>query len=366
VKGSQPWIHSAAVDSLYLLAPAFISVAFVIFFPGATRGEEIALWAWVVFVLSIDVAHVYGTLFRTYLSREERARRGPALIFVPLLAWGVGVALHSVDPLLFWRALAYVAVFHFVRQQYGFLRLYTRGERSRWRRLDEALLYLAAGWPVLYWHAHLPRQFHWFVEGDFVAGLPVFVERLALVAYGALAIGYLIKEGDRFRRERTVNVPKQLILVGTGLSWYVGIVALDGDLPFTVTNVVSHGVPYLGLIWIYGRKKARITPEEPVVARLRLKHFFTAAGIPLFVGALLFLAFVEEGLWDGLVWRDHPTVFSFFSWLPQVHDSKTLAWLVPLLSLPQVTHYVLDGFIWQLREKDTEWQGVIFPDGVTA
>jgi hypothetical protein len=27
-------------------------------------------------------------------------------------------------------------------------------------------------------------------------------------------------------------------------------------------------------------------------------------------------------------------------------------WLVPLLALPQSTHYVLDGFIWR-RKKDT-------------
>jgi len=33
-----------------------------------------------------------------------------------------------MDVIFFWRAMAYLAVFHFVRQQYGFLRLYSRQE----------------------------------------------------------------------------------------------------------------------------------------------------------------------------------------------------------------------------------------------
>ncbi|MCC6273443.1 MAG: hypothetical protein IT572_08250 [Deltaproteobacteria bacterium] len=32
-----------------------------------------------------------------------------------------------------------------------------------------------------------------------------------------------------------------------------------------------------------------------------------------------------------------------------------LAILVPLLALPQATHYVLDGFIWRMRGGDLEW-----------
>src|SRR5947209_12610358 len=33
-----------------------------------------------------------------------------------------------------------------------------------------------------YWHAHLPRRFWWFLQGDF-ASLPLWVERAALPVY---------------------------------------------------------------------------------------------------------------------------------------------------------------------------------------
>jgi hypothetical protein len=32
---------------------------------------------------------------------------------------------------------------------------------------------------------------------------------------------------------------------------------------------------------------------------------------------------------------------------------------VPLLSLPQIVHYVLDGFIWKIKKDDFAWSKII-------
>lgn len=71
----------------------------------------------------------------------------------------------------------------------------------------------------------------------------------------------------------------------------------------------------------------------------------------VFFSLLGILAYLEEGLWDGLVWREHATVFSWFQVLPVVTEQPLLALLVPLLALPQMTHYVLDGFIWRRKDR---------------
>ena len=39
-----------------------------------------------------------------------------------------------------------------------------------------------------------------------------------------------------------------------------------------------------------------------------------------------------------------------------------LVWLVPLLALPQITHYLLDAYIWRLGRPGTDWKAVMFPD----
>ena len=79
---------------------------------------------------------------------------------------------------------------------------------------------------------------------------------------------------------------------------------------------------------------------------------FKNVAIPIFIGLLILFAYVEEGLWDALVWRDHPEFFELFSSLPQQTHATLLSIIVPLLSLPQVTHYVLDAFIWKVRKME--------------
>ena len=52
----------------------------------------------------------------------------------------------------------------------------------------------------------------------------------------------------------------------------------------------------------------------------------------------------EELLWDILVWQEH---FGFYI---NTNDTALLL-LVPLLSVPQITHYILDGIIWKRSNK---------------
>ena len=78
--------------------------------------------------------------------------------------------------------------------------------------------------------------------------------------------------------------------------------------------------------------------------------------VPLYVLALVALATFEEGIWDWLVWKEHGELFGNVSWtLP----TAALIILVPLLTMPQVTHYVLDAFIWRVNKKGKDIRAVI-------
>lgn len=299
--------------------------------------------AWVVLVLLIDVAHVYSTLFRTYLDPVRNKKYSTLFYAVPILCYILGVLCYSVDALVFWRLLAYLAVFHFVRQQYGFMRLYSRTEHSSLfnRKLDAVAIYTATLYPILWWHLHPGRNFNWFIEEDFMF---LSANRLTPIATGLYILviaAYLIKEIRLAYQLRTFNVPKNAIVFGTFISWFVGIVLLNGDLVFTLLNVVSHGIPYMALVWVTSKKEQERQTNK--VSRL----FFGQYGVFCFIGCLFLLAWLEEGVWDGFVWREHQSVFLWFSRLPQMTSKYTLAFLVPLLSLPQSVHYVLDGFIWR-------------------
>src|SRR5262249_53405277 len=90
--------------------------------------------------------------------------------------------------------------------------------------------------------------------------------------------------------------------------------------------------------WVYGRSRFRDSGAS--VARL-----FRAW--PLYVAPLLLVAWSEEWAWDRFVWHERASLFPgpSFSLGPEA-----LVLLVPLLALPQSAHYVLDAWIWRVRQ----------------
>lgn len=128
------------------------------------------------------------------------------------------------------------------------------------------------------------------------------------------------------------NPGKDLVVATTAICWYVGIVLLNSDYAFTVTNVIIHGIPYMVLVyWSLERQNERQPRARWSVV------------IP-FLATIWLLAYVEELLWDRGVWHERSWLFG-----DQWEFSGGQPLLIALLAVPQITHYVLDGFIWKRR-----------------
>jgi hypothetical protein len=360
---AQPWIHSARFDGWLILSPAIIITALVVFCRQLMGPlNDVPPWLWLLLIVGVDVSHVYSTLFRTYLDREELKKRQGLYVLTPLLAWMAGCFLYSINSLLFWRVLAYLAVFHFIRQQYGFMMIYARNERRlpiffRW--LDKAVIYLATLYPLIYWHCH-GRTFEWFIEEDFFLLNAPWLHDAVASLYAATLAAYVVKEIIQWKHTGGWNLPKNILLFGTACSWFVGIVMFNNDLAFTATNVIAHGIPYLALIWLYGHNQTLIQGSQSSYLWKWIGLLFRGRAVPWYIAILCILAFLEEGLWDGLIWREHASLFGVFSTLPVMTDTHILVWLVPLLALPQMTHYILDAFIWRMNTENTPWKRYLF------
>ena len=257
----------------------------------------------------------------------------------------IGWALYSESELIFWRVLAYLAVFHFVRQQFGWMILYRArggetGGVSRW--VDTVVIYLATIYPLVYWHAHLgEKSFEWFREGDCVA-VPMLLAQVLEPIYWLALSAYALRSLLAYRSGRG-SPGKDLLVLTTAVCWHVGIITYSSDYAFTVTNVIIHGVPYVVLVY-WTSRKSRSEPEAGVSAGRR------GAGRRWLVllATIWVLAYAEELVWHHTLGQERGWLFGERSQLGEQFVGLR-QWLVPLLAVPQLTHYVLDGFIWKWR-----------------
>lgn len=344
-----PWIYNRKFDLAAIIGPPVAITLVVLIWGNRLAQMDTPPWLWVLLVLGIDVAHVYSSLFRTYFDKDEFQRRRKLYLIVPVISWVGGVAIYAfLGPFYFWSGVAYFAIYHFVRQQYGFLMLYRRGEPTGdlGYRIDQVAIYMATLYPLVYWHTY-PRQFQWFSDFDVVHIPWVWPEYVCRAVY-VLSIGaFLVKEAYRWRTTGALNVGKCLLLVATVAAWGTGIIVFNGDLTFTLINIVSHGVPYMALIWIYQYRKRGAAAHE----HNRFLRFFQLKYVPLYILALMGLAYFEEGIWDWFVWQEHAQIFGPV-YIPA--STTVLVLLVPLLTMPQVTHYILDAYIWRVNKKGRE------------
>lgn len=342
-----PWLWGPRTDLALFAGSALVALGLVAV-GHATGLSDGALpeWGWLVLVLGVDVAHVWATLFRTYFDSSELEGRRLRYFGVPVLVYVAGVLLYLHGPLSFWRVLAYAAVFHFVRQQVGWVAVYRAraGQRGLLDKLlDEATVYTCTLYPILFWHVALAEtRFAWFVEGDFVdlSAVAGWLLPYARGAWLVLLVAFFVRQLVLLLRTGTLHLGKIVVVTTTAAIWYVGIVATNSDFDFTVTNVIVHGVPYFALLWAYARERRKEAPEA-------LGSQIAAGGVAAFMGILLLVAFVEEMAWAHLVWRDRDWLFGSGS---LSLSELALALVVPLLTVPQATHYVLDGILWRRGE----------------
>ena len=353
------WLFNCKTDLFLLGLPVWL--CWIVFFllPDSLNYIDVPLWVWVIFILGIDVSHVWSTIFRTYLDREEFSRHKLTLCLTPVIVLGTsfGVALLSFH--WFWRILAYLAVFHFIKQQYGFMILYKikSGDFTNQQVLsDKRVIYLSMLYPLAYWHLVPSRNFNWFIKNDFIFlhqwfqhSQLMLMLSITNILYWLIILAWIGQEIWIKRKARiSISTGKIIWILTTTANWYLGIIFFNSDLIFSVSNIVAHGVPYLVLITWYVIKK------KDLLRQVSLRYWIWSRWILWIVGGSLLLAFFEEYGWDLFLNGEKQSFFSYF--LPYPFELLTnpigQALAMAMLSLPQITHYIIDGVIWKNNKKN--------------
>ena len=360
------WLFSKNTDLYILMLPVWICWLVCFSLPTSVLNKDLPLWFWAVFILGIDVSHVWSTIFRTYLDKDEFTHHKNLLIYTPFISFICLFLLAFASHLWFWRVLAYLALYHFIKQQYGFLALYKAKKVKKLHKIfnDKWIIYFSMIYPVLYWHLSGNRAFNWFVQEDFIIIGKAFSDSLQNIApilqnalhffnivYWLVLVAWLLEEILISKNGlRQIITGKVLWVLTTAGNWYLGIVYFNSDIVFSLTNVVAHGIPYMVLIFFYVEKKKEINNKKESKDRI----FKGAISVAFMLSLILLLAFSEEYMWDMFLYREKQPIFeTLFAYPFEVTSHPFFqALALAMLSIPQVSHYIIDGYIWKGGKKN--------------
>lgn len=330
------WIYSPKIDLIFILSPPFIILGTLFLFSDSINliEENYSTIEWFILIVCIDVAHVWSTLFKTYLNKDAFLKRKNLYLITPLICFILSILFLQIGTLFFWSILAYIAVFHFIRQQYGFMKLYSSPFSKLDQSIDTIAIYTATVYPMLYWFSNIPRKFNWFVDNEFVHFINEPWLLIAQKGYIIIFATYVVKEIYFTLRFKKIQWSKNLLILGTTISWYFGIIYFNNDFAFTALNVISHGIPYISLIYL-----REIKPKKHTFIFFE-KILYSPYSLIFFLFSIVLLGFFEEYLWEIIVWKERFDIHIIWN-TPWVKLSTAL------LMTPQFTHYILDGFIWK-------------------
>jgi hypothetical protein len=357
----QHWVLDAVQDPLFIIAAPLLSLGVALWLVnayGIERGGALVITAHVV----LTVAHHMPTFIRIYGDRELFARYRWSFLLGPAvpLAFALGLSIYlgarrlPIEFLLsLYLLLALWDPWHFLRQHFGFMRIYDRGNAAPPRLASAMDWWICVAWFAFAmaasadWLPGLLEDLYRSAGLPLLLWLPAGLLPALATLFGALAAAMtLVYAGYLawcWRRGYFVSAAKLALLVctfGVMLLTYTPnawIQALAPGWSFALgfaTVGIVHMTQYLAIVWRYDRRLAQQQRARPGVFTW-LHGRRSAVGV--LAVALLYTAFC-------LAYGDVLTTRPESRWL--------LALVLSVGFTSTLMHYYFDGFIWKVRHRE--------------
>ena len=361
LNSSQPWLFSRRVDFLSFMLLPFLAVLIFSLIGFAWSFKSVLLIVGIIGFL--DFAHIYAQWYRIYTNPMEKDNifKYIGFIVVTLFVFGFLLFYNYAQELSVF--LIYLAIFHFIKQQYGIFRIYSRVDKVRSscsEIVNKWFIYLSMFYPIIWWHGE--KRFMTFSWRKYFLDLTSFSDILNpifLTLFISFLAMYIHLEYQNTRQNKFLNIPKNLTVLVTLVGWLYGIVFQRYTDFLVVAIIFHHNVSYFLIIWFYAKRDLylrregaeRYSPDIMLKGNLKsfgffLVYFFGVSFVAVFILAL-----------SG--WTVHGYVPSYLGvdnlikFLPQFGEEnsfwKCLVWSTFFTS--QGTHYIIDAFLWK-KEKD--------------
>jgi hypothetical protein len=347
----EKWIYGSIVRDFWILYfPPLLVILYFTLFRSTDEESWHRLLLGLLALVIIDNGHVYTTFWRTYFNPNEFHRR-QIYYWVPLAIFLGCVLFSKLNFQRFWTFVVYAALYHNIRQLYGYFKWY--GQINKYYdRVFDYLLYAFCYFPVLIFHTDKPRVTKGYFADDIYNFENVAANKMIWTLYlltigGFFAYLFWLKQKKRF--------PPVGQILFLGLSALIYNRAFIPSLTRTEMMeivAVPHGVAYiLSVAFIAVKIQAE---EEKWQASglfsraLLLSYFKKLKPKTLFTWVILSSALFGVG--DYIVDDFYLDISN-----PEAGMLNTILsaiWITPLLS-----HYYFDAVIW--RHNHPEFKFII-------
>lgn len=278
----------------------------------------------------VDGSHVYSTILVSYTDKNIWQQLKPLFLIVPLMLFVSAFAFkYSGSPQYFFYFLAYLAMIHFIRQEFGWMKIASRLDASapKWLYyIDVNTSYLMTSLPML-WFLRESNAGFWYQKGDLFT-IPDSLGQWALYLYWPVITIFLVGNILHTFRTKKINVSKFLVFINTFFGWYMAKVFVQHPYLALWLMIFHHGLPYYFIVF----KTERVTQKLKFLDMTgRFKYPLIYLGcVCVFV---LFFFSHSGNLYIVNLKKDF-----FFGSL-----------VYAIAVVPQMTHFILDGFIWKKK-----------------
>jgi hypothetical protein len=282
------------------------------------------------FSLFVDGPHFFSTSYVTYGDSQIFRQLKLLMIATPLLILSAGFVFHYTGHShYFYMFAAYCAVLHFIRQEFGWMKISSRFEKNapRWLyHVDVNTSYAMTIIPFLWYTRKSHLYGYWFRQGDLFS-VPDSFATMALTFYFPIVAIFLLANAYQTYRTRTFNLSKFMVFLNTLFGWYIARVFVK-DLYLGIWLVIfHHSIPYLFVVLKHERASKKMNWLKDL-GKYRIPILYITC----------FLAY---------------TVYHFLTeseWIREMKNQEIMnAMILSFIAIPGLTHFILDAFIWKKK-----------------
>jgi len=321
------WIFGFKTDLILFSGTLLISYLIVLLFYILGFDFDVLAPIWLIPILHVisDGSHIFSTFYRI---RHDNQNQKIKYFLLFLFVIALNSLIFKFDPNLYTHYLAYFAVYHFARQQYGWFMISARKCQTShtfnttW---DKIIIYNATLVPVLIWMCKPSEVFGWFNVGDLVdLKSPHLIQYITIFHFILFAL-YFMREFKIYKITKSLPLSKYHILAVTWLIWYPTMAYFQKQIIGLVLFALSHGIQYMYVTFEY----EKVHTQNKQISR---KALFTVLYL-----LIVFIAIFE--------------VFYNKKFETYTEQKMLPYWLIVIgtgfINSFQITHYILDGFLWK-------------------